>query len=332
MLKAGIIGFGVGEKHIAGYEAHPDCRVVAIADFSGDKLDEAKQKYPHIRCTRFADEILEDHEIDVVSIASYDNYHYEQIVKAIASDKHLFVEKPLCLHEEHAVHIRRLLKEKPHLKLSSNLILRRYPRFRSVRRLIETGNMGELFCVEGSYNYGRLHKIVDGWRGQIDFYSVVHGGGIHIIDLLLWLTRDSVIEVSAFGNNISTKDSRFRYNDFVTAILKFRTGIVGKVSANFGCVMPHFHQLSLYGTKATIINDLGGALLYTSRDPAIEARQIVSEYPDAPKGDLIKNFVDAIMNNSEPEVGINDVFNAMSVSFAIERAVQENDIVQVNYL
>ena len=331
-MKAGIIGFGVGEKHIEGYEAHPDCRVVAIADFSKDRLDEAKRRYPHIKCTPFADDILEDHDIDVVSIASYDNYHYEQIVKAIANDKHLFVEKPLCLHEEHAIRIRQLLKEKPKLKLSSNLILRLYPRFRSVRRLIEAGDMGELFCVEGSYNYGRLHKIVDGWRGQIDFYSVVHGGGVHIIDLLLWLTGDSVIEVSAFGNNISTKDSRFRYNDFVTAILKFKSGIVGKVSANFGCVMPHFHQLSLYGTKATVINELGDALLYTSRDPGIEARRITSEYPDAQKGDLIRSFVGAIMKDSEPEVGMNDVFNTMSVCFAVEKAVQENRIVQVNYL
>jgi predicted dehydrogenase len=332
LLKAGIIGFGVGEQHIAGYEAHPGCRVVAVADFAADKLDEAKRKYPHIRCTSSADDVLEDRDIDVVSIASYDNYHYEQIVKAIATDKHLFVEKPLCLHEEQAAHVRRLLSEKPYLKLSSNLILRRYPRFKSIKRLTETGEMGELFCVEGAYNYGRLHKLVDGWRGSIDFYSVMHGGGIHMIDLLLWITGDRVVEVSAFGNNICTRGSRFRYNDLVTAVLKFESGIVGRVSANFGCVMPHLHQLALYGTKATVINELDGALLYTSREPTIKARPIKSEYPDARKGDMIESFIDAILNDSKPEVGADEVFGAMSVSFAIERAVRENSVVRVNHL
>ena len=39
--------------------------------------------------------ILTNTEIDVVSIASYDNFHCEQIVLALEHSKHVFVEKPL---------------------------------------------------------------------------------------------------------------------------------------------------------------------------------------------------------------------------------------------
>ena len=42
---------------------------------------------------------------------------------------------------------------------------------------------------------------------KIGFYSVVYGGGIHIIDLLLWLTGQKIIEDLPHGNNISS--SRF---------------------------------------------------------------------------------------------------------------------------
>lgn len=96
MLKAGIIGLGVGEKHIEGYLRHPDCKVVALCDFSDEKLAMARKKYPDMKITNVADEILNDAEIDVVSIASYDNYHYEQIVRAIANNKH-FLWKNLCV-------------------------------------------------------------------------------------------------------------------------------------------------------------------------------------------------------------------------------------------
>ena len=224
-LRAGVIGLGVGERHIEGYRSHPDCDVVALCDFSEDKLSMARTKYPGIRLTQRADELLQDPGIDVVSIATYDNYHYQQVVQAINNDKHIFVEKPLCLYESEAAHIRRLLQEKPGLKMSSNLILRMSPRFRLLKQMIMDGDMGQLFYVEGDYNYGRLHKITDGWRDKIDFYSVVYGGGVHIIDLLLWLTDDKVVEVAAYGNNLASRDTSFRYNDMVVSILKFQSGM-----------------------------------------------------------------------------------------------------------
>ena len=92
-LRAGIIGLGVGEKHIEGYHSHPDCEVVALCDFADEKLAMARSKYPHMRLTNKVTELLQDSEIDVVSIASFDYYHYEQIIHALENDKHIFVEK-----------------------------------------------------------------------------------------------------------------------------------------------------------------------------------------------------------------------------------------------
>ena len=93
-LNVGIIRLGVGEQHIAGYHNHPNCKVVVLCDFSEEKYKMAKEKYPGMKVVRDADELLKDPYIDVVSIASYDPYHYEQIIRAIENDKHVFVEKP----------------------------------------------------------------------------------------------------------------------------------------------------------------------------------------------------------------------------------------------
>lgn len=331
-LRVGIIGLGVGEQHITGYRRHPECRVTSLCDFSKEKIDVARKKYHGVRITDNPNDILEDPNIDIVSIASYDNYHFGQVKKAIKNHKHIFVEKPLCLYEEEARQIRSLLKANPKLKLSSNLILRMSPRFRYLKELIRKNKFGSLFYLEGDYNYGRLHKITDGWRGKIDFYSVVYGGGVHIIDLLLWLTGDKIIEVVSYGNNIATRGSRFRYNDMVVSILKFRSGIVGKMAANFGCVFPHFHNLSVYGTKATFVNGLGEGLFFDSHDFRKAPKIIKAAYPGLHKGDLIYSFVDSILHGSHPEVTRDDVFNSMSVCFAVEKSLSKNIPVTVQYI
>jgi len=330
-LKAGIIGLGVGEQHIAGYQSHPSCEVAALCDISDEKLNTAREKYLDLEITDNPSDILKDPEIDVVSIASYDDCHYGQIVEAIANGKHIFAEKPLCLYKKEANHIRSLLKDKNQLRMSSNLILRASPRFRHVKDMIKGGKFGELFCIEGDYNYGRLHKITDGWRGKIDFYSVVYGGGIHIIDLFLWLTGDTVVEVDAYGNNISSR-GKFKYNDTVVCILRFKSGMVGKLAVNYACVFPHFHPLTIYGTKATFVNGLEYGLFFTSRDPQQKPERIEAAYPGVHKGDLIYSFIDSILNDSAPEVSQEDVFKSMSVCFAIEKAIGENSRVEVEYI
>ena len=331
-LRAAIIGLGVGEQHIAGYQGHPDCDVVALCDIDEEKRKMAREKYPELRVIARADEVLTDPAVDVVSIATYDDVHYAQVIQAIEHDKHVFVEKPLCLQESHARHIRLALREHPQVRMSSNLILRKSPRFELLKKMKDEGAFGELFYVEGDYNYGRLHKIAEGWRGKLDFYSVVHGGGVHMVDLLLWMSGDEVEEVSAYGNAISSQGTQFRFHDMVASVLKFKSGLIGKIAVNFGCVYPHFNALTMYGTRATFMNGLHEGLFYTSRDPAALPEVITAPYPGVAKCALIPGFINTILGKGKPEVSEDDIFRAMSVCFAIEKAHTQGGSVKVEYI
>ena len=153
-----------------------------------------------------------------------------------------------------------------------------------------------------------------------------------MVDLLLWLTHDTVEEVTSFGNNICTKNTGFKYNDMVISILQFKSGAVAKVACNFGCVKPHFHALSVFGTKATFINNPSYGILYKSRNLDESHEKINKPYPGIKKGDLIYNFIESIIGNKQSDVSENDVFNTMSVCFAIEKSVQTHTKVKVNYL
>lgn len=331
-LRAAVIGLGVGEQHIAGYQAHSSCQVVALCDLDEAKLATAAERYPAMRRTRDPLSILDDPSIDVVSIASYDDAHHEQVVRAIGQGKHVFAEKPLCLHDRELRDIRKALGERPDVRLSSNHILRLCPRFVRLRDSIAAGEFGDVYYVEGDYDYGRLHKITGGWRGRLDYYSVVMGGAIHMVDLLLWLTGRRVEEVIAYGNAICSRGTSFRFDDLIVALLRLDGGAIAKIAANFGCVRPHFHSLDVYGTEATFLNDLPDARLFQSRDPDVEPKAIDDPYPGVGKGDLIHGFLDWILYGTPPPVGPEDVFDTTSVCLAIERSAREGRPIPVEYI
>lgn len=152
------------------------------------------------------------------------------------------------------------------------------------------------------------------------------GGGVHILDLMLWLTGDRVIEVCGFGNDIATQDSSFNGDNLRIALLRFSSGMVGKISANFACVYPHHHRLSVYGTEATFENNPEAALLYKTRDPLIQPQEIDTDYPGVAKYALLENFIDAILGRSTPDVTANDVFNCMDVCLKIDEAIFQKEI------
>jgi predicted dehydrogenase len=319
-MRAGVIGLGVGEQHIKGYlSAGAD--VVAICDHDPGKLAEVHGRYPSCRAYSSADLFFEAGGMDIVSIASFDHHHARQVLQAIENGLHVFAEKPLCTSLEELDLIRRAMKLRPDIRLSSNTILRMSERFRDIRSRVKSGEVGALYSVEADYNYGRLYKIMSGWRGSIVDYSVMLGGGIHVIDLLIWIVGSRVTEVSAIGNKFCSQGAGFKTPDMVSALLRFENGVVGKVSANFGCVYPHSHRLTLYGTQGTIENGVVGGLIFRSRDPKVSPEPLTSAYPGVDKGDLLPGFLDSIRHGGNSEVSETDVFTTIATCLAIDRSL-----------
>ncbi len=318
MLRAAVVGLGVGEAHARTYAELPDCELVALCDIDEARLAEVAARHPGVRTTRDADALLTDPTVDVVSIASYDDAHFAQVRTALAHGKHVFVEKPLCTRREEADELRALLAERRGQVLSSNLVLRASPRFRRVKELVDAGRLGDLYYVEADYDYGRLHKLTQGWRGDLPHYSVTVGGGVHVVDLLLWLTGRHVVEVTAYGNRIASAGTKFRFDDLRVALLRFDNGMLGKVAANFGSATPHFHAVELFGTEATFVNGPEHGWL-VDRD---RREEIDAPYPGVGKGELIPAFVDAVLGRGEPVVPAEEVFAALDVCFAIDESAE----------
>ena len=319
-LRAGVIGLGVGEAHIDGYRRAHSVDVTALCDQSPTVRERLERDYPECRIYGEAQDLLDDPEVDVVSIASYDQSHASLIVAAFEAGKHVFAEKPLCLKESELQRIRSRHAAAPNLQLSTNTVLRKSPRFLDLKNRIADGELGEIYYLEADYNYGRLEKLLSGWRGEDIDYSVVLGGGIHMVDLALWLTGARVVEVMAAGNKICSRDAPFRTPDLVVATLRFDTGAIAKIACNFGCVQAHFHRLIAYGTHATYENTRPGGLLYRSRSELTPPETIATDYPGVRKGDLIPSFIAAIRGEGPADVSAAEAYAATEVCLAIERS------------
>ncbi len=313
----------MGERHATEFDRHPDCRLVALCDLDPVKREQARARWPGTRVYECAEALIDDAEVDVVSIASFDGAHYGQLCRTLDAGKHAFVEKPICTREEELADLRNRLARRPDLKISSNLILRKAPRFADLKARVQQGALGRIFYAEGDYDYGRLQKLDGTWRGTAPEYSVVLGGAVHLVDLLLWLMAGRApVEAMAMGNRIASAEARlsFEPNDMVAALVRFDDGAIAKLGANFGCVRPHFHRLSVYGTLGTFENGPEAGRYWWHRDPAMPPEQADLPYPGAGKGDLIPGFVDAILGRAADEIGVAEIMSCTAVCLAIERA------------
>ena len=99
-IKVGIIGLGVGKHHLKCFLNNKHCEVVSVCDFKVSKLNQIKLKEPKINVTTKSSDIINDKNVDLVCIASYDNFHAEQVLNCIKKKKHVFVEKPICTNQK----------------------------------------------------------------------------------------------------------------------------------------------------------------------------------------------------------------------------------------
>jgi predicted dehydrogenase len=226
---AGIIGFGsAGRKH---YDAYQDAGVDPI------------YYDPHDGDTVPLDEVL---ACDVVSICSPDDTHMQYLFKALdtRSAKGVFVEKPITHKAEDLDLLRRELTETAAV-IECHLPLRYHPPFVKALGEVRAGVLGKIVSIDMAYHYGRPKKISEGWRGRIPNYSLIVGGGIHLVDLACQIAGSYLRGVGgAVVYNIMTHDTRS-----VFAIIgEGPQGVMCTLATTCHEHVPHMHEMRVIGT------------------------------------------------------------------------------------
>tara|TARA_B100001057_G_scaffold158681_1_gene159235 strand:+ start:6646 stop:7626 length:981 start_codon:yes stop_codon:yes gene_type:complete len=324
-IVAAVIGMGIGEKHLKAIDGFLGSKVKIICERNKKKLKILRKKYPDKIVTSDENNIFLDKQINLVSLASYDNDHYDQILKCFKFKKNFIVEKPMCLNLNQLKNIYKLIRVKK-IKMTSNLVLRVNSLFKKFK---ENLNNKRIYYIEGDYLWGRKKKLF-GWRSKIKQYSLTLGAGIHIIDLINWLTNLKPKTVYALGNKKATKGTVFKKNSIITMLFEYPKNIIVKITANGAAVFDHFHEIKIFSDNQTLVHSRLGSYIFKKEN----LKKINSKYPDKQnRKKLIQNFIETLKKkNIKPLISIKEQIDLMTICFAVDKSVKLKKKIKINYL
>jgi predicted dehydrogenase len=97
VIGVGVIGYGYWGPNLArNFSEASEARVVAISDSRAERRARAGARYPGVKLTEGARELIRDPAVDAVAIATPVATHYDLALEALREGKHVLVSKPLA--------------------------------------------------------------------------------------------------------------------------------------------------------------------------------------------------------------------------------------------
>lgn len=331
MINVAVIGLGIGAKHLEAFDLNSNTKIKYVIEKSQKKINFYRKKYPNVIFSKDENIIYKDKDINIISIASYDQHHYQQVLKCIKNKKNIYVEKPICLSMSQLKNIEKQYLKNP-VFIGSNLVLRTEKVFKYLRKKVKTyKKRNELINLDAEYIWGRKNKLY-GWRSKLKNYSLILGASIHMIDLICWFMNEYPSHVQSFGNNIGINSKKFKKKSFVLTILKFKNNLTFKVSANAVSAHEHFHSLNIFTKNKVYRNTLSG--LYEI--DKFKNKKINFSYPDKKnRKELINSFIKIVKKNNFSKKEKLDEFykisKIMKICLFAEKSLNGNKLLKVKY-
>ena len=112
-LKIGVIGCGTVAKvgHLPVYHKSPLTEIVAVSDPLESHLKYAQEHYNVSKGYKNSEDLLDDPNIDAISICSPHWAHAEQVIRAAENGKHILCEKPIGITLEEVDQMKRAIEK-----------------------------------------------------------------------------------------------------------------------------------------------------------------------------------------------------------------------------
>lgn len=329
MIRVGIIGCGSITKfrHAPEYKANPDCELVAFFDTRIERAEEMVEKFGG-KAYQTVHELLEDKNIDAVSVCTANSSHAAITVTALKNGKHVLCEKPM------ATTVDECLQMIDATKASGKTLMighsqRFMPAHLKVKQILKSGSVGRILSFRTTWGHGgpevwSADKGKNTWffKKSDSVMGAMGDIGIHKVDLLRWLMDDEFEEVQAI---LTTIDKRDENNDLIgvddnaVCLLKSKSGIIGTLTASWTCYGGNDNSTTLYCTNGTI-------KIYDNPDyPVVVTRRNGdNEYYEVGKVEgssgIIDSFLCGINNGLPPEISGEEGLAALKVVLACMEA------------
>jgi predicted dehydrogenase len=252
-IRFGMVGCGmISNFHARAIADAPDATLVGCYSRDSAKTRAFAEKYD----CRVFDSIatmVEDPEIDAITICSPSGAHLEPALAAAAAGKHVIVEKPLEITTERCDQIIAAAAN-ANVKLGVTFQSRFHESARLMKQAVEAGRFGTITLGDAYVKWFRTQQYYDSgaWRGtwKLDGGGALMNQAIHSVDLLLWL-MGPVAEVHA--RTATMTHERIEVEDVAIANLLFRNGALGVIEATTTAFPGCLKRVEICGSGGTAI-------------------------------------------------------------------------------
>jgi predicted dehydrogenase len=189
-IRVGVVGAGAITQvaHLPVLRRLKGVQVAAICDADFSKARALADRFQVESAFDDTEELLANSQVDAVVICTPNHLHEGHALAALRAGVHVLVEKPLALNAASAQRVVRAAAKSDRV-----LMVGMNHRYRAdvqiVRSFVQTGELGDIESVRGSWHVFRPSRSMLGWRLKRDLSG---GGamldlGLSILDLGLWL-------------------------------------------------------------------------------------------------------------------------------------------------
>ncbi|MGG6310390.1 Gfo/Idh/MocA family protein [Paenibacillus macerans] len=311
-ITTAVIGCGTiaNNAHIPGYIANPDAEIKYFCDILKDRAEAAVAKYECGRAIEDYREILDDPEVDAVSICTPNADHASIAIDFLRAGKHVLCEKPAARTYSEALEMQKVQHETGKT-LNIGVVNRYSESVNRIRTMIRNGDLGELYHVYASF---RSHRSIPGLGGAFTTKAIAGGGalidwGVHFLDIVMYCTGDpKPLTVSGqayckLGKDMENYaflkmwagppkyDGTYDVDDFVTALVRTEGPTISLNGAWAQNIGAEEMFIDFLGNKGGIRLNYGADFTYyTSADGAL-----TETTPKFNSGNMYQKEIDSFM-------------------------------------
>ena len=339
-VRLGIVGLGnMGSTHIRVHLPQlPRLELTAVCDTDARRM----APYDVARFER-SEDLVRSGLVDAVLVCTPHYAHTTIGIDAMANGLHLLVEKPVSVHKADAERL--VAAHRSGLVFAAMFNQRTDPRYRKVRDLVRSGELGEIrrasWTITDWFRTAAYYAS-GGWRAT----WAGEGGGVllnqcpHNLDLLQWILGMPARVTAHLGLG---RFHDVEVEDQVTAFLEWANGATAVFTTTTG-EAPGTNRLEIAGDRGKLVVEDGTTTFWRTRgsvqafldaDPGSFSTPEVwrCEVPPAPGGGeqhvgILRNFADAILDGAPlvapaaEGIASVELANAMILSGLQGRAVE----------
>jgi predicted dehydrogenase len=343
-LKIGIIGTGwIAGSHIMSYLKQPDVEIVAGADLIPGKAEAFFKKYgvEGVRCYPDHHALLENEELDAVSVCTYNMAHAVPTIDALEHGVNVLLEKPMCVTLDEAVQICKAEKASGKV-LSIGFQPRMDANMKMIKRIVESGALGQVYYIQTGG--GRRRGIPNstfieqktagiGAMGDIGCYSLDM-----VLNAIGYPKPLTVTGYTSgfFGSNPKYNNpadaARFNVEDFAAAFVRLEGGIILDFRISWAMHIDSPGDTVILGTEGALRipatecwnGSIGGPMTVYSDMAGNQVETTIPVCENHGKGlfyKKVRSFLDAILEGGEAPVPTSQIlYNQAIIDHIVKSA------------